>query len=261
MGLVGGPHCVAMCGAACAGIGRAAGARSTRALWSFQVSRMVGYALLGAFAAGTVQGLALLGTQTITIRPLWTMFHAAAFLLGLALIWRARQPAWIETLGQGVWRKARPALTRLGGKAPVHPGRGLGVDALWLAVFGAAGGIAVGQCLGRRSHHGAVLHRHIGFTDGCALVVAALARRRFGFLGDPAGGPGLGGHLGVGALDGLDQPDRAVLPLGRFGPVRTWTGSVNKPRSEPPVLPVCDQAGSPAPVPAGQCQMPAAAWW
>lgn len=119
MGLVGGPHCVAMCGAACAGIGRAAGSRSTRALWSFQVSRMVGYALLGAFAAGTVQGLALLGTQTITIRPLWTMFHAAAFLLGLALIWRARQPAWIESLGLGVWRKARPALTRLGGKAPV----------------------------------------------------------------------------------------------------------------------------------------------
>jgi sulfite exporter TauE/SafE len=118
MGLVGGPHCVAMCGAACAGIGRAAGAHSTRALWSFQLSRMVGYALLGAFAAGTVQGLALLGTQTITIRPLWTMFHAAAFLLGVVLIWRARQPAWIETLGQGVWRKARPALTRLGGKAP-----------------------------------------------------------------------------------------------------------------------------------------------
>ena len=26
MGLAGGPHCIAMCGAACAGIGRAAGA-------------------------------------------------------------------------------------------------------------------------------------------------------------------------------------------------------------------------------------------
>ena len=34
MGLVGGPHCVAMCGAACAGTGRAAGARSTQALLS-----------------------------------------------------------------------------------------------------------------------------------------------------------------------------------------------------------------------------------
>ena len=62
MGVVGGPHCVAMCGAACAGISRAAGARSTQALWSFQLSRMVGYSLFGAFAAGSVQGLALLGT-------------------------------------------------------------------------------------------------------------------------------------------------------------------------------------------------------
>jgi uncharacterized protein len=118
MGLVGGPHCVAMCGAACAGIGRAAGERSTQALWSFQFSRMVGYALFGAFAAGTVQGLALIGTNTIAIRPLWSMFHAAALLLGLTLIWRARQPAWIENLGQKVWRKARPVLNKLGAKAP-----------------------------------------------------------------------------------------------------------------------------------------------
>jgi uncharacterized protein len=115
---VGGPHCVAMCGAACAGIGRAAGERSTQALWSFQFSRMIGYALFGAFAAGTVQGLALIGTNTIAIRPLWSMFHAAAFVLGVALIWRARQPAWIENLGQSVWRKARPVLNRLGAKAP-----------------------------------------------------------------------------------------------------------------------------------------------
>ena len=118
MGLVGGPHCVAMCGAACAGISRAAGERGTRALLSFQVSRMIGYALFGALAAGSVQGLALLGTNTIAIRPIWTMFHAAAFLLGVILIWRARQPAWIETFGQNVWRRARPVLSKLGSKAP-----------------------------------------------------------------------------------------------------------------------------------------------
>ena len=119
MGLVGGPHCVAMCGAACAGIGRAAGERSTQALLSFQFSRMLGYSLVGAFAAGSVQGLALLGTNTIAIRPIWTMFHAAAFLLGLVLIWRARQPAWIDNLGQSLWRKMRPILSRLGTRAPI----------------------------------------------------------------------------------------------------------------------------------------------
>lgn len=119
MGLAGGPHCVAMCGAACAGIGRAAAERGTQALWTFQLSRMVGYALFGAFAAGSVQGLAWLGTHTAVIRPVWTMFHVAALLLGSVLIWQARQPAWLDGLGQTLWRKARPVLGRLGTKAPV----------------------------------------------------------------------------------------------------------------------------------------------
>ena len=45
MGLVGGPHCVAMCGAACTGIVRLSGDRPRRALSVFQVSRITGYAL------------------------------------------------------------------------------------------------------------------------------------------------------------------------------------------------------------------------
>lgn len=119
MGLVGGPHCVAMCGAACAGISRAAAPRSTHALITFQLSRLVGYALLGAFAAGSVQGLALLGTHTGAIRPVWAMFHAAVLLLGLALLWRGRQPAWVDQLGQTVWHKTRPLLARMGPRAPL----------------------------------------------------------------------------------------------------------------------------------------------
>jgi sulfite exporter TauE/SafE len=124
MGLVGGPHCVAMCGAACAGIGRAAGARSTSALLTFQLSRMLGYALFGALAAGSVQGLAWLGTNTAVLRPVWTMFHVAALLLGGVLLWQARQPAWVDSLGQSVWRKARPMMGRLGARAPVVLGVG-----------------------------------------------------------------------------------------------------------------------------------------
>ena len=119
MGIAGGPHCVAMCGAACAGISRgASGQQSTPALLTFQAGRLAGYALFGAFAAGSVQGLAWLGTNTAVIRPVWTMFHVAAMLLGLVLIWQARQPAWLDGLAQGVWRKARPVLGRLGPRVP-----------------------------------------------------------------------------------------------------------------------------------------------
>ena len=35
MGLAGGPHCIAMCGAACAGIGQAVVPRSTQAITMF----------------------------------------------------------------------------------------------------------------------------------------------------------------------------------------------------------------------------------
>jgi hypothetical protein len=124
MGLVGGPHCVAMCGAACAGIARSAEPQGTLALWKFQFSRLLGYSLMGALAGGTVQGLGWMGQQTAVLRPVWTMMHVAALLLGLVLLWQARQPAFIDDWGQRIWRKARPMMSRLGGKAPVVLGVG-----------------------------------------------------------------------------------------------------------------------------------------
>jgi sulfite exporter TauE/SafE len=124
MGLLGGPHCVAMCGAACAGIARAAEPHSTRALWSFQLSRLLGYSLMGALAGGTVQGLAWVGQHTAVIRPVWTMMHVAALLLGLVLVWQARQPAFIDGWSQTLWRKVRPMMVAMGGRAPVVLGVG-----------------------------------------------------------------------------------------------------------------------------------------
>jgi uncharacterized protein len=124
MGLVGGPHCVAMCGAACAGIARAAEPHSAWALWKFQVSRLVGYSLMGAVAGGTVQGLGWLGAQTAVLRPVWTMVHVAALLLGFWLVWAARQPAFLDGWGQSVWRKFRPVMAAMGQKAPVVLGVG-----------------------------------------------------------------------------------------------------------------------------------------
>ncbi len=124
MGLVGGPHCVAMCGAACAGIARSAQPHSTLALLKFQLSRLVGYSLMGMLAGGTVQGLGWMGQQTAVLRPVWTMMHVAALLLGLVLMWQARQPAFIDDWGQRLWRKVRPVMAGLGGKAPVVLGMG-----------------------------------------------------------------------------------------------------------------------------------------
>lgn len=119
MGLVGGPHCVAMCGAACAGIGQAAGPRKNTALLTFQLGRILGYALLGAVAAASMQGLGWLTVHSAALRPVWSMLHVAALVLGLVLLVQARQPVWLESAGRRVWRGARALAAGWGGGAPL----------------------------------------------------------------------------------------------------------------------------------------------
>ncbi len=119
MGLVGGPHCVAMCGAACAGMGQAAGPRKNTALLTFQLGRILGYSLLGGLAAASMQGLGWLTVQSAALRPVWSLFHVAAVLLGLVLLWQARQPVWLEVAGRKIWNQARSLSSGIGGGAPL----------------------------------------------------------------------------------------------------------------------------------------------
>ncbi|MEY4363917.1 MAG: hypothetical protein RLZZ24_1269 [Pseudomonadota bacterium] len=110
MGLAGGPHCLAMCGAACAGIGRSAqmrGQASIVPMLLFQFGRIVGYAGLGALAAWSMQGVGWLSTQSVALRPLWTFLHILAFLIGLLLMWRAEQPPWLDRVGRVVWARVQ----------------------------------------------------------------------------------------------------------------------------------------------------------
>lgn len=119
MGLAGGPHCIAMCGAACAGIGQAAGPHKNSAMWTFQLGRVIGYAILGGLAAASIQGLGWLTVQSAALRPVWSLFHVAALLLGLLLLWKAQQPVWLESAGRKLWAAARALATGRGHGAPL----------------------------------------------------------------------------------------------------------------------------------------------
>ncbi|MDP3701871.1 MAG: sulfite exporter TauE/SafE family protein [Hylemonella sp.] len=122
MGLAGGPHCIAMCGAACAGLGQAAGPRRNEALWVFQVGRVIGYAVLGGLAAASIQGLGWLTIQSAALRPVWTLFHVAALVLGLLLLIRAQQPVWLENAARRLWNGARALAAGRGRGAPLVVG-------------------------------------------------------------------------------------------------------------------------------------------
>lgn len=112
MGVAGGPHCVAMCGAACGGIVHGNG-KSAALL--FQVGRVLGYSVLGAAAAVSVSALAWLSSQTNILHPIWTFFHVLVFSWGLILLIYARQPVWVGHVGRNIWQRLRNLSQARGG--------------------------------------------------------------------------------------------------------------------------------------------------
>lgn len=129
MGLAGGPHCVAMCGAACAGMGRIGDGQNTSAIWGFQAGRVLGYSAMGGLAAASMQGLGWLSIHSAALRPVWTLFHVAAALLGLMLLWQARQPVWLENSARAVWVRVRSVVGGQTGRAKL--GAPILLGALW----------------------------------------------------------------------------------------------------------------------------------
>ena len=122
MGLVGGPHCVAMCGTACAGvirIVRRSDPPPRHASLPFHAGRVLGYAVAGAVAAQAVEGFAWMGEHSAALRPAWTLLHLAVLAWGLSLLVLGRQPALVGDVGRQLWRRVRPLAPRVGGSFTV----------------------------------------------------------------------------------------------------------------------------------------------
>lgn len=129
MGLVGGPHCLAMCAAPCSvvtGQGSSAAPAEQplrplpqgglqRRLWAYHLGRLLGYASVGALAAMAMQSLAWLTLQAAALRPAWTMLHVLVLAWGVMMVAQARQPAWVESAGRAVWGRVRPVVAAPGG--------------------------------------------------------------------------------------------------------------------------------------------------
>jgi len=77
MGLAGGPHCVAMCGAACTSFTQSSD--KPYAIYFYHLGRVCGYALLGAIATFAIQSIAWLSSYSTILHPLWTFFHVLFF--------------------------------------------------------------------------------------------------------------------------------------------------------------------------------------
>jgi sulfite exporter TauE/SafE len=129
MGIAGTPHCLAMCGAACTA---AAGGGQPARLLAFHLGRLLAYGAAGAVTAATVGSLAALGQAVVALRPLWTLVHMAALVLGLFLLWQGRQPGWMKRLGR-IRRHDVPHRPGERWQAVRGPARSAGVGLAWVA--------------------------------------------------------------------------------------------------------------------------------
>ena len=93
----------------------------------------MGYSALGGLAAASMQGLGWLSTQSAALRPVWTLFHVAAALMGLMLLWQARQPVWLENSARTVWRSVRTLTGGAMGQSngPANTAAPLLIGVLW----------------------------------------------------------------------------------------------------------------------------------
>jgi sulfite exporter TauE/SafE len=105
MGLVGGPHCLLMCGGACAALCQSTPQQSAlqRAL-GFQVGRVLGYGILGALGAASMQTIGELSVKLVMLQPLWNFIHVFGLFIGLYLLIFAFQPLWLDQGARRIWR-------------------------------------------------------------------------------------------------------------------------------------------------------------
>ena len=113
MGVAGGPHCVAMCGAACASLNQST--TQPYAIQLYHIGRLCGYATMGAIATFAIKSIAWLSSYSAVLHPLWTFFHVLIFFWGIMMLIYARQPIWVDSAGRNIWQHVKKLSLRSGG--------------------------------------------------------------------------------------------------------------------------------------------------
>ncbi|MDP2792854.1 MAG: sulfite exporter TauE/SafE family protein [Sulfurisoma sp.] len=114
VGLLGGGHCVGMCGGIVGAL--AMQQPGTQPGWAlhlgYNVGRIASYATAGA-VAGALGSLSLLAGPTLPLRQgLYILANLMLVAMGLYLIGMTGALVWVERAGQGIWRRLQPATSR-----------------------------------------------------------------------------------------------------------------------------------------------------
>ena len=111
IGLLGGTHCIGMCGGIVGALAMGSGARPALHL-AYNLGRIVSYATAGAIA-GAVGGASLALSGQLPVRiVLFVLANLMLVALGLYLMGTTRALAFTERFGQKLWRHLQPLSRR-----------------------------------------------------------------------------------------------------------------------------------------------------
>mgnify|MGYP001093099862 CR=1 FL=1 len=113
-GLLGGAHCVGMCGGIVAAMSLQGGRRQPLSFHlGYNLGRLTSYGLAGALA-GLVGSAAFLSERLLPLQTgLYVLAQVVLILMGLYLAGLSRAVLWLERAGGGLWQRLQPAFGRL----------------------------------------------------------------------------------------------------------------------------------------------------
>lgn len=114
-GLLGGAHCVGMCGGIVAAMSFQGGGRKQPVSFhlGYNLGRIVSYIVAGTLA-GLIGSAAFLSDRLLPLQTgLYFVAQVVLILMGLYLAGLSRAVLWLEKAGSGLWGKLQPLFGRL----------------------------------------------------------------------------------------------------------------------------------------------------
>ena len=128
-GLLGGVHCVGMCGGIVGALSAGSRGPAWRRLAAFNAGRILSYAVAGGLAGSVGGALQAAGPETVLRTVLFVVAQAMVILVGCYVAGWSGAILRFERAGAGLWRRIEPLRRRL---FPVDTdARALGAGAVW----------------------------------------------------------------------------------------------------------------------------------
>lgn len=178
-GLLGGVHCVAMCGGIATGLSAASGKPGLGHAFALNGGRVLGYTLAGALVGAFGGGLLLLARSDALATGLRVAMGVVLLVVAARLMW-PHALGFINRGGQWLWKVVRPLQSRLPASGPLRPWA-MGLLWGWLPC-GLSSTVLVAAWLEASALHGALVMASFGLGTMATMVPVTWSGARLGGL-------------------------------------------------------------------------------